>query len=136
MLSETNMATNPPVPPMPPAGPPMGVPPKKSNTIVWVLGGLGGCLVLVIIVVAALGFFAVRTAKKAGIDPDLFKRNPALATAKIMVAANPDVEMVSVDEGRQEITIRDKKSGKTTTMSFEDAKNGKFTMKEDGKTTL
>jgi len=27
-------------------------------------------------------------------------------------------------------------SGKTYTMSFEDAKNGKFTMKEDGKTTL
>jgi len=114
----------------------MGVPPKKTNTLAWVLGGLGGCLVLVIIVVACIGFFAMRTAKRAGIDPELFKRNPALAATKLAVAANPNVEMVSVDEGRQEITVRDKQSGKTYTMSFEDAKKGKFTIKEDGKTTL
>jgi len=114
----------------------MGVPPKKSNTLAWVLGGLGGCLVLVIIVVAGIAFFVAHKAKQAGIDGDLFKRNPALAAAKIMVAANPSIEMVSVDEGRQEITIRDKQSGKTYSLSFEDAKNGKFTMKEDGKTTL
>jgi len=104
----------------------MGVPPKKSNVLAWVLGGLGGCLVLVVIIVACVGFFALRTAKK----------HPALAVAKIMTATNPDIEMVSVDEGRQELTVRDKKSGKTYTMSVEDAKNGKFTMKEDGKTTL
>ena len=92
----------------------MGVPPKKSNTIVWVLGGLGGCLVLVIICVAAISFFIAHKAKQAGIDTDLLKRNPALAAAKIMVAANPDVEMVSADEGRQEITVRDKQTGKTS----------------------
>jgi len=114
----------------------MGVPPKKSNTMVWVLGGLGGCLTLIIICVLGAYFFIAHKAKQAGIDTDLLKRNPALATAKIMVAANPDVEMVSVDEGRQEITVRNRKSGKTYTLSFEDAKNGKFTMKEDGKTTL
>src|SRR5260370_11031308 len=137
MLSRRqNMATNPPVPPVPGAGAPMGVPPKKSNVLVWVLGGLGGCLVLVIICVAGVSFFIAHKAKQAGIDGDLFKRNPALAAAKVTVALNPNVEMVSTDEGRQEITVRDKKTGKTYTMSFEDAKNGKFTMKEDGKTTL
>lgn len=130
------MATNPPVPPMPPAGPPMGVPAKKSNTIVWVLGGLGGCLVLVIICVLGAYFFIAHKAKQAGIDTDLIKKNPGLAAAKMMVAANPNIEMVSVDEGRQEITVRDKQSGKTYSMSFNDAKDGKFTMKEDGKTTL
>ncbi len=114
----------------------MGVPPKKSNTMVWVLGGLGGCLTLIIICVLGAYFFIAHKAKQAGIDTDLLKRNPALAAAKIMVAANPNVEMVSADEGRQEITVRDKQSGKTYTLSFEDAKNGKFTMKEDGKTTL
>jgi hypothetical protein len=121
---------------MPPAGPPMGVPPKKSNTIVWVLGGLGGCLVLVIICVIGAYFFIAHKAKQAGIDTDLLKRNPALAAAKIMVAANPNVEMVSADEGRQEITVRDKQTGKTYSVSFEDAKNGKLVFKEDGKTTM
>jgi hypothetical protein len=136
------MATNPPVPPAPgygaPPPPGYGAPPpvKKTNPLVWILGGLGGCLVLVVICVFAFGLFVAHKAKQAGIDPDLMKRNPALAAAKIMVAANPDIEMVNSDEGRQEITVRDKKSGKTYTMSFEDAKNGKFTMKEDGKTTL
>ena len=130
------MATNPPVPPMPGAGAPMGVPPKKSNTLAWVLGGLGGCLVLIVICVLAVGAFIAHRAKQAGIDVDLLKRNPVLAAAKIAVAANPDVEMVEVNEGRQEMTLRDKKSGKTYTVSMDDVKNGKFTIKEDGKTTL
>jgi hypothetical protein len=111
-------------------------PPKKTNPLVWILGGLGGCLVLVVICVFAFGLFIAHKAKQAGLDPDLMKRNPALAAAKIMVATNPDIETVSTDEGRQEITVRDKKTGKVYTLSFEDAKNGKFTMKEDGKTSL
>lgn len=114
----------------------MGVPPKKSNTMVWVLGGLGGCLTLVIICVLGVYFFVAHKAKQAGIDTDLIKKNPALALAKIGVAANPNVEMVSTDEDRKEITVRDRKSGKTYTMSFDDAKNGKFTFKEDGKSTV
>lgn len=132
------MATNPPVPPVPPVpgATPPPPPAKKSNALVWILGGLGGCLVLVVIGVFAIGMFVAHKAKQAGIDGDLMKRNPALAAAKMMVAANPDIELVSTDEGKQEITVRDKKTGKTYTMSFEDAKNGKFTMKEDGKTTL
>lgn len=127
------MATNPPVPP-PVTG--AAAPPKKTNPLVWVLGGLGGCLVLVVICVFVFGWFAAHKLKQAGIDGDLMRKNPTLAAARIMVAANPDIEMVSTDEGKQEITVRDKKTGKVYTMSFEDAKNGKFTMKEDGKTTL
>jgi hypothetical protein len=130
------MATNPPVPPVPGAGGPPPPPAKKSNALVWILGGLGGCLVLVVICVFAIGMFVTHKARQAGIDGDLLKRNPALAAAKMVVAANPDIELVSTDEGKQEITVREKKTGKVYTMSFDDAKNGKFTMKEDGKTTL
>ncbi len=130
------MATSPPLPPAAPPGVNAPAPPKKTNPLVWILGGLGGCLVLVVICVFVFGLIVANKAKKAGIDTDLMRRNPALAAAKIMVAANPDIEMVSTDEGKQEITVRDKKTGKVYSMSFEDAKNGKFTMKEDGKTTL
>lgn len=129
------MASNPPVPPAPPA-PGAGGPvpaPKKTSPLVWILGGLGGCLVLVIICVVGVGLFVAHKAKQAGLDPDLIKRNPALAAVKLAVAANPDVDLVSTDEGRQQITIREKKTGKTYTMSFDDAKKGKFTFKEDGK---
>jgi hypothetical protein len=125
------MATYPPVPapaPLPP--------PKKSNVLKWVLIGIGAFFMLIVIAVVGLGLFVANKAKQAGLDTDLIKRSPALAAAKLMVAANPDVEMVTADEGKQEMTVRDKKTGKVYTMSFEDAKNGKFTMKEDGKTTL
>src|SRR5262249_10086432 len=42
----------------------------------------------------------------------------------------------STDEGRQEITVREKGSGKVITMSFEDAKNGRFVFKQNGKDAL
>jgi hypothetical protein len=112
------------------------MPPKKSNVLKWVLIGIGACFMLFVIGAIGLGLFVAHKAKQAGLDPDLIKRSPALAAAKLMVAANPDVEMVTADEGKQEMTVRDKKTGKVYTMSFEDAKSGKFTMKEDGKATL
>ncbi len=123
-------------PPLPPPSPGGLQPAQKSNVLKWVLIGVGGFFALMIIIVVCIGFFVVNKAKQAGIDPDLIKRSPALAAAKMMVAANKDVELVSTDEGRGEITVRDKKTGKITSVSFEDAKNGKFTIKEDGKTTL
>jgi hypothetical protein len=124
------MSTNPPpVPPMPPPGPV-----KKTNPLVWILGGVGGCLVLVIIVVGCFTFFVAYKAKQAGLDGDLMRKNPALAAAKIAIAVNPNLEMVSVDENRGEITVRDKKTGKVSSMTFEDAKNGKYTWREDGRT--
>jgi len=125
------MATYPPVPPPAPLPPP-----KKSNVLKWVLIGIGAFFMLIVMAVVGLGLFVAHKAKQAGLDTDLIKRSPALAAAKLVVAANPDVELVSTDEGKQEMTVRDKKTGKVYTMSFEDAKNGKFTMKEDGKTTL
>ena len=120
------MATNPPVPPVPP-------PPQKSTALKWILIGVGSFFVLIFLVVAALGLFVVHKAREAGLDTDLIKRNPGLAVAKMAIAANPDLEVVSADENRKVITVRDKRSGKIETMSWDDAKNGKFTFSEDGK---
>src|SRR5260370_6216179 len=128
------MATNPPAPAGPGALPPP--PPKKSRAMAFILGAVGGCLVLIIICVLGIYFFIAHKAKQAGFDTDLIKRNPAMAAAKLAVAANPDVDLVSTDEGKSEMTVRDKKTGKTYTLSFDDAKHGKFVFKEEGKGTL
>ena len=125
------MATSPPAPPAPGAPPPPP-PPKKSRTMAFVLGAVGGCLTLIIICAVGIYFFIAHKAKQAGLDTDLIKRNPAMAAAKLAVAANPDVDLVSTDEAKSEMTVHDKKTGKTYTISFDDAKNGKFTMKEEG----
>jgi hypothetical protein len=121
-------------PPIPPAG---GVPAKKSNVLLWILVGVGGFFALILVAVLAVGFFVVQKAKQAGLDPDLMRRNPALAATKMMTAVNPNVEFVSMDEGKQEITLRDKQKGETFTISFEDAKNGRFKMKSsEGSLTI
>ncbi len=123
------MASN--VPPMPPAA---GMPaPKKVSPVVWILGG---CAVLVFLVVAALaigGLFIAHKVKQAGIDPELMQKHPELAIVKMAVAANPDAEIVAIDENRGIVTVLDKKTGKTVTMNFQDIKKGKMTFESEGK---
>lgn len=104
---------------------------KKTSPIVWILVGCGGLVVVATIVVVAGGLFVWHKAKEAGFDPELMQRNPAFAAAKIAVSTNPELEMVSADEGKGTITIREKKTGKTVTVSFEDAADGKITFKAE-----
>jgi hypothetical protein len=112
-----------PVPPAPPQ--------KKTSPWVWVLGGCGILIVIAVLVLVVGGLFVAHKVKQAGFDPDLMKKNPALAAAKMMAAVNPNAEVVSVDESRGLITVRDKKTGKTVTMNFEDIKNGKMSFKDE-----
>lgn len=113
-----------------PSGAPMK---KKTNPLVWIFVGLAAFFVLLGLLVVAGGFFAFYKAKQAGLDPDLFKKNPALAAVNLALTNNPDVEKLSIDEGKGTITVRDKKTGKVVTMSFEDIKSGKFSFQEEGK---
>jgi hypothetical protein len=118
-------------PPQQPFPPPP--PQKKSNALMWVLVGCGTITILGIITVLLGGYFIWNKAKDAGLDPDLIQKRPAMAAAKMLVAANPDVELVSVDDEKGLITVKDKKTGKTMTVNLDEARNGKITIKGDGK---
>jgi hypothetical protein len=126
-------------PPQRPGGPPpqgyyQAPPPQqKSKTWIWVLGGCGTVILLGAIAAAVLGYFAYRKTQEFAND---MEKNPALTVAKMVVAANPDVEMVSVDEGKGVIVVKDKKTGKQLTVNLEDARNGKFVFQEEGKDAL
>jgi hypothetical protein len=120
-------------PPQYQGGPPQqyyqGAPPppeKKSRTWVWVLAGCGTVFLLGVIVASVLAYLAYRKAQE-------FASNPAMSVAKMVVAANPDVEMVSVDEGKGVIVVKDKKTGKQLTVNLEDARHGKVVFQEEGK---
>jgi len=133
--------TPPPAPPTAPTTPPIPaaaaqpvVAANKSNTLLWVLGGCGVFIVLCIVVVAGLGFFLMHKAKQAGIDPELIQKNPALAVAKMTVAANPDLETVSNDDSTGTIVVRDKKSGKISTMRVDSEKRTMTVTDDQGKT--
>jgi hypothetical protein len=108
------------VPPAP------GAPPVKKGMgpLAWV--GIG-CIVLLVlagIAVGVMGWFAKRAVDK-------FAANPTMAAAELAVKMNPDLELVNADEKNNSITIKDKKTGEVTTISAEDAKNGKWTIKTD-----
>jgi hypothetical protein len=123
----------------PAAAPPVAAVPvkRKTSPLVWVLIIILGLFVLGGIGMVGVGYFVVHKARQAGIDPDLMRRNPGLAVSKMIAAMNPDVEVVSTDDGAGTITIRDKKTGKTVTMNFDQAQKGKFTFSaqgDDGKT--
>lgn len=118
----------------PPSAPPQAqqvAAPRKKSPWIWVLAGCGTLLIISIIAIAGIGFFAYRKAQQAGLDPALMQRNPALAAAKIAVTMNPDLEFVSMNEENSTITVRDKKSGKTLTVSAEDIQKGKITLSDD-----
>jgi hypothetical protein len=120
---------------------PIGMPPqqqfppppqKKSNTLTYVLVGCGTFVILGVIAVIAGGYFVFNKAKEAGLDPELMQKQPALATAKMMVAMNPDIELVSVDEAKGLITVKDKNTGETVTINLKEAREGKVTFGKDG----
>ena len=130
------MSTNyPPQPPRPPQYQyPGQMPPKrKTSPWVWIVVAVGAFVMVVVLAIIGLGFFAWSKVKQAGLDPDLMRRNPALAISKILAATNPDVEVLGVDDRRGIIRVREKSTGKIMTLNFEDAKQGKFVFREEGK---
>jgi hypothetical protein len=106
-----------------PPGP--GVPPKKGmSPLAWVGIGCVVILIFVGIAVGVMGWFAKRAVDK-------FSKNPAMTAAEIAVKMNPDLELVKADEKNNSLTIKDKKTGEVTTISADDAKNGKWSIKTD-----
>ena len=100
---------------------------QRSVIVAVLLVGFASC--------AVIGFYAMHKVKQASFDSDLMKKNPALAGAKMAVAMNPDVEIVSSDDNAGSITVRDKKTGKVTSMKCDPQKKTMVFTDENGKTT-
>jgi len=119
----------PPPPPMAMAGVPPAMPPaRKTSPLVWILVIVLGLFVLGGVAIVGTGMFIMHKARQAGIDPDLWRQNPGLAAGKMIAALNPNLEVVRVNDGAGTITLRDKRTGKETTMTFDDARHGRFHM--------
>jgi hypothetical protein len=105
---------------------------RRIGPLGWILIIVLGMFLLGMLAVVGGGFFVYHKARQAGVDPELMRSSPTLAMSKLMAAVNPDVEVLSVDEGRGLITLKQKSTGKTVTMNFEDVKRGKIVFKEEG----
>lgn len=130
-------------PPFPPSNPPPPdpfassqppLPPgKKSNILIWILGGIVALIVGVTAMCGLAGYFIMHKAKQAGFDSGLLTTNPAYAAAKMAATLNPDVDTVSTNDSSGTITVRDKKTGKTTTLKFDPDKKTMVVTDENGK---
>lgn len=106
-------------------GQPTGAPRKGMSPLVIILLVIGGLFALGIIAVAGASYYVLHKVKDVA-------RNPGLAIAKMVTMGNPDVQVLNTDDSAGTITVRDRKTGKVTTMKFDDVKNGgKFSMTAD-----
>ncbi len=105
---------------------PTPVQPKKANVVVWIIVGLLGLVMVAGVVVVAGGLFVAGKFHDAA-------SNPALTAAKVMAAANRDVEILSSDDSKGTVTFKEKKSGKVITLDFDQIKQGRIVFEEDGK---
>jgi len=117
--------------PFPPQAP---LPPgKKSNILIWILGGFVVLVLGSTLMCGVGGYLLLHKAKESGFDSSLMQKNPVYAAAKIAATVNPDVEILSTDDSQGTIKVRDKKSGKTTTMKFDPDKKQMVVTDGDGK---
>jgi VCBS repeat-containing protein len=110
-----------------------GAPAKKTNPLVWILGGVAVLMCGVMLTCAVGGYIAYRAVKNAGFDPDLMQRNPGLAMTKMAAALYPNLEVVSTNERTGKITMREKSTGKTMAFKFDPDKKTLVMSDEDGK---
>lgn len=99
---------------------------NSSNTAVKVIAiGCGGLLLLGLIAGGIFTWYAAKKAKE-------FVENPAYGSLKLAVMASPELESVSSDAEAGTITVLDKRTGKTTTLTVNSMKDGKLTIEADG----
>jgi hypothetical protein len=112
------MNETPPVPPVPSA--------KKGMPVIgWVGIGCGTILIIAVMVVSLL----IGWCKRNVGDLADFQKNPEKAAAEMIVKMNPELEKVSQDDAKGEMTIRTK-DGQEMTLTYKDIAEGKFTMKD------
>jgi len=106
---------------------------SAAKIIFGIVGGFVGLVFLMIIAGAGLGFFLMHKAKKEGLDPELIRKNRSLAMAEMEVIKNPDVQMISSNDSAGTMVIRDRKTGKKTTLKFDSEKKMMVAVEDHGK---
>ncbi len=98
---------------------------KGLPTIAWIGIGCGALIVVMLLVFTVGGFLMARKVKQVAGDLD-FEENPALATARMIVRLNPELEEVATDKEKGTITVRNTKTGEEITVNFDEIKEGRL----------
>jgi hypothetical protein len=93
-----------------------------------------GCLGLLVIggIVATVAtVFVVGKVKEVASE---MEADPVATTAKLLAAANPDIELVAADKENRTVTFRDVKTGEELTFGYDDIENGKVSFSSGSET--
>ena len=108
------------------SGTPAGAPRKKRSPVLWafvgILGFFGLCVLVILIGVGILAY-KVKTSPPPGLS--------VIGAAKQLPLGNPNFEVVNSDDGRNTVTFRDKKTGESVPINFDELKNGKIVFKSN-----
>ncbi len=108
----------------------MPPPAKSGGAVKWILIGCLGIVLIGGIAATIGGLFVAKTVKTiVGDGKDA--KNPAMAAAKLAAALDPNIEVLSTDESKGTLTLRDKRDGKTITVNFDELKKGKITFENE-----
>ncbi|HEY7697831.1 MAG TPA: hypothetical protein VIE88_05410 [Vicinamibacteria bacterium] len=114
-----------------PVAPP--APQKKGlSPLAWVGIGCLGLVVIGGIVATILTLFLVGKAKEFASE---MEEDPVATTAKVLAAANPDIELVSTDKENRTVTFRDVKTGEELTFGYDDIEQGRVTFSSGSETS-
>ena len=108
-------------------------PGQKPNVLLWILGVILIVLLAISTMCGLGGYFLYRKAKSSGFDSALLQKNPAYAAAKITVTMAPGVEVLSSNDEKGTVTIRNKDDGKVVTFKFDPEKKTMVILDENGK---
>ena len=89
----------------------------------WAWAGIGcGTILIIGVIAVALGIGYCN--KKM----DEFSKNPERKSAEMLIGMHPEYSVVSSNDETKEMTIKEDKTGKEMTFSYQDIANGKFEM--------
>lgn len=100
-------------------------PQKKKGLSGLAIAGMG-CGVLLLAAFLGGGFLVAKISSKI----KNFAEDPAKA-AVWALEMNPDIQVLKKDDAKREITFKNKSTGETSTISYEDLEKGKLTIKND-----
>jgi len=98
--------------------------PRSGNPLKWVLIVLLCVVGFGVVSAISTGAYMANRMRRAGIDREIFRRDPARAVARMLAATHPDLEVV--DSDRNTITVRNRHTGNRVTWSYDDVRNGRF----------
>lgn len=94
---------------------------KGLSPIAWVAIGCSSVLLVGVLTALVVGGFVLNKVRQLSTE---MTAAPVVTTAKLIAAANPEIELVEADESRRIVIFRNTRTDEEFTFDFEDIENG------------